>query len=328
MLWPLNRFNGFVVPLKTVKLHQNRAMSDIFSFDIERQDLDKSRAMRRVIKNGYNLFTLLILIILLISPATPLCADAYVEVSLNGFSPSSVSIAQGDSVYWMQVDDLGPYAIVSSTGAWAPAYLYVSGDVVTVPPFNKLGDFFYYDGINGFNGVVHVGPAVPNLPPSVAITTPQDGAVFTAPATFTFEAHASDPDDGLSDVEFYVGSEWVDDVFSSPFSTTITNLAAGAYVLQAIAYDYTGATATNSISITVRNGTGIKLGAPRLIGGQFQFDVAGLTIGKQVVLQSTMSLGPSANWMPLQTNQVNSASTSFSTAVRTGNHFYRVQQLP
>jgi hypothetical protein len=280
--------------------------------------------MRRVINNFYYLSLYLIVV----GFASRACADAYVEVSLNGFYPSSVNIAQGDSVYWMQVDDLGPYAIASSTGAWAPAYLYDPGDVVTVPPFDKQGDFYYYDAINGFNGVVHVGPAVPNLPPSVTIATPQAGAVFSAPANFTFEVNASDPDDGLSDVEFYVSSEWVDDVFASPFSTTITNLAAGTYVLHAIAYDYTGATATNSISITVQTGAGIMLSAPRTAAGQFQFDVAGLTIGKQVVLQSATNLGASPNWISLQTNQVTSPSTSFSTAMRTGNHFYRVQQLP
>jgi len=257
-------------------------------------------------------------------------ADAYVEVSLNGFSPSEVTIAVGDSVYWMQVDDFGPYAIASSSGAWSPQYLFDPGDIVTVPTFNKIGDFFYYDAINGFSGVVHVRQGVPNLPPSVTITSPQDGAIFSAPATVTFEVNASDPDNGLSDVEFYVGADLVDDVFSNPFSTTVTNLAAGTYVLQAIAYDVALATATNSVSITVQSGSGprITLSAPHLASGQFQFGVSGLTIGKQAVLQSSTSIGSSANWIPLQTNQVNAAATTLSTTAAPGNHFYRVLQLP
>ncbi|MEI4861389.1 Ig-like domain-containing protein, partial [Klebsiella pneumoniae] len=83
-----------------------------------------------------------------------------------------------------------------------------------------------------------------NLPPSVTITNPTANAILTAPATFEFSVDASDPDDGLSDVEFYVGTNLVDDVFSAPFATGITNLTAGTYVLTAIAYDNVGATAT------------------------------------------------------------------------------------
>jgi hypothetical protein len=252
-----------------------------------------------------------------------------VQVSIDGFSPSSVTIAPGDAVYWMVVDDMGPYTISSTSGAWGPRYLYDAGDTDGLQ-FNQTGDFFYYDAFNSNDGVVHVRPSVPNLPPSVTIASPHDGAIFIAPASFAFEVNAFDLDDGLSDVEFYVGADWWDDVFDIPFSTSVTNLAAGSYVLQAIAYDFSGATATNSVSITVQSGSAprITLSAPRLVSGQFQFDVSGLTAGKQVVLQSATSLAASGNWLPLQTNTVNISSTTLSQAVLPGNHFFRVLQLP
>src|SRR5207245_11023808 len=91
-----------------------------------------------------------------------------------------------------------------------------------------------------------------NIPPSVTITNPANYAVFSDPASFAFAVAASDTDvDGLSDVEFYVGTDLIDDIFSEPFTTSVTGLPAGSYTLTTIAYDNAGATATNSIAITV-----------------------------------------------------------------------------
>jgi hypothetical protein len=72
----------------------------------------------------------------------------------------------------------------------------------------------------------------------------------------------------------------------------------------------------------------ITLQSAAIIAGQFEFEVGGLTLGKQVVLESSTTLGPTTNWVPLQTNTVNSAIVSFSQPATPGNHFFRVVQLP
>ena len=48
----------------------------------------------------------------------------------------------------------------------------------------------------------------PNVPPVVALTGPAEGASFTAPASMTFQATASDAD-GIADVSFYANGTLV-----------------------------------------------------------------------------------------------------------------------
>jgi Big-like domain-containing protein len=244
-------------------------------------------------------------------------ANADVTVTDDGFSlsPNPANIVVGEIVYWRD-DGTGPYQIISDTGAWQT--FNTPGAIL----FNQTGIYSYHDDAGNF-GTVSVSP---NIPPSVTITNPATNAVLTAPATFVFGADASDSDsDGLLDVEFYVGTNLVDDVFSSPFTTTVTNLTAGTYSLTVIAYDNGGATATNSITIYVQN---ILLTAPRLAAGQFQFDASGLTGGKTNVLQTSTNLGSTANWVSLATNVATTNLMSFTNSATTGRHFFRLVQLP
>jgi plastocyanin len=230
------------------------------------------------------------------------------------FSPDPVNIVVGEAVYW-QDDGSGPYQIISDSGAWAPF------DTPGGIRFTQTGNYSYHDDAADF-GTIHVAP---NVPPSVTITNPVTNAVLTAPATFVFGADASDSDsDGLSDVEFYVGTNLVDDVFSPPFTTTLTNLAAGTYSLMVIAYDNAGAKATNSIAISVQN---ITLTAPRLVAGQLQFNASGLTIGQTNVLQSSTNLASTANWVALATNVATASSVSFTNSLKRA-AFFRLLQLP
>ena len=127
-------------------------------------------------------------------------ADATVYVRSGGCSPPSVSINAGQMVYFIAADEDAPYCIQSTIGAWTPWYLWEYGEGVGIQ-FNERGDYYYREIFYGNTGVIHVGTGSPNLPPTVTITSPADGAVFTEPASFTFEAMVTDPDDGVSAVE-------------------------------------------------------------------------------------------------------------------------------
>jgi plastocyanin len=257
-------------------------------------------------------------------------ADADVSVRYRGFSPSSVTISPGETVWFTVMDDNGPYVIQSDTGAWTPWYLFDYGDYVGIQ-FNQRGDYGYHDIYTGNRGIIHVGTGGGgNTPPSLTIDNPVDGAVFTEPAAFDFAVTASDLENGLVGVEFYVAGLLVDVLYGGPFTTPIANLAAGDYTLTAIAYDNASASTTKSVSITVQPWvpTLITLSQPTLISGQFRFQASGLTVGKQVVLQSCASLGNSAGWISLQTNLVTSADASFVKPAVAGSRFFRVLQLP
>ena len=99
------------------------------------------------------------------------------------------------------------------------------------------------------NGVTCNGAS--NQPPTVAITSPQSGATFTAPASITINATASDSDGSIARVEFYNGSTLLGSDTSSPYSFTWTNVPAGNYSLTARAFDNAGASTTSSPPVLV-----------------------------------------------------------------------------
>lgn len=99
--------------------------------------------------------------------------------------------------------------------------------------------------------VTATSPAT-NQPPAITLTSPSSGAAFTAPATVSLAATASDPEGRLSKVEFYVGSSLVATDTGSPFSASWSATTAGTYAVKAIAYDADGGVTTSSTStITV-----------------------------------------------------------------------------
>ena len=89
-------------------------------------------------------------------------------------------------------------------------------------------------------------PPPPNEPPSVSLTAPLSGATFTAPATMTLTATASDPENRLARVEFFNGSTRLATDTTAPYSYTWSGVAAGSYQLRAIAFDADGGSATSS----------------------------------------------------------------------------------
>jgi glucose/arabinose dehydrogenase/regulation of enolase protein 1 (concanavalin A-like superfamily) len=92
-----------------------------------------------------------------------------------------------------------------------------------------------------------------NTPPSVSITSPADGAIFTAPANITIQATATDSDGTISQVDFYYGSNLIGTDTTSPYSINWNNVAAGTYNLTAKATDNSGAiTTSTSVIITVQ----------------------------------------------------------------------------
>ncbi|MCG8461061.1 MAG: Ig-like domain-containing protein, partial [Holophagales bacterium] len=92
-----------------------------------------------------------------------------------------------------------------------------------------------------------------NAPPSVSLTSPTAGATFTAPATVSLEASASDADGSVAEVRFYEGAQLLSSDSSPPYAFTWTSVAAGTYTLTAVVEDNEGATTTSSpVSITVQ----------------------------------------------------------------------------
>ena len=76
-----------------------------------------------------------------------------------------------------------------------------------------------------------------NVPPTVSVTAPANGATFTAPATVPITANANDPDGSVTLVEFFQGTTKIGEDATAPYSFSWTNVAAGPYNLTARATD-------------------------------------------------------------------------------------------
>ena len=103
---------------------------------------------------------------------------------------------------------------------------------------------------------INVTSTQTNTPPTASITAPASGATFTAPASITISANATD-NGSIAQVAFYNGGTLLGTDTSSPYSFAWTNVAAGSYSLTAVATDNQSATGTSTaVNITVNGGTG------------------------------------------------------------------------
>jgi hypothetical protein len=94
--------------------------------------------------------------------------------------------------------------------------------------------------------------AVSGVPPTVSITSPANNATYTAPASISITATASDSDGTISKVEFFQASTKLGQATSSPYTYTWTNVPAGTYSLTAKATDNSSDTAVSTpVSVTV-----------------------------------------------------------------------------
>jgi hypothetical protein len=83
------------------------------------------------------------------------------------------------------------------------------------------------------------GPTNPNLPPSVVLTSPVEGATFVAPALILLSASAEDPGGAVTSVDFYSypGTNLIGREVSAPYNLVWSNVPPGSYELIAVATD-------------------------------------------------------------------------------------------
>jgi subtilisin family serine protease/regulation of enolase protein 1 (concanavalin A-like superfamily) len=104
-----------------------------------------------------------------------------------------------------------------------------------------------------------------NPPPTVTLTSPTPGASQVAPGAFTLTATAGD-DGSIASVQFYADGNLLNTDTVAPYSFDWTNVAAGNYLLTAVATDNLGATTTSgAVNVTVTSGGS---GLPSPWGGQ------------------------------------------------------------
>src|SRR6185295_2712772 len=137
-----------------------------------------------------------------------------------------------------------------------------------------------------------------NTPPTIAITTPIDGATFTAPTNILLTAVATDSD-GIAKVEFFQGSTKVGEATSSPYNVTWSIAAVGNYTLTAKATDNLGVTATSGpVDVVVKTAGNLP----------------SLSIGDQAVTEGNSGTVPAVFSVILSAPSSLSVTVDYSTA--------------
>jgi hypothetical protein len=141
-------------------------------------------------------------------------------------------------------------ASINATLAAGTYYVSVDGTGQDDPATNGYSDYASL-GYFSISGTIPSSGGG-NVPPVVAITSPANGTNFTAPATITITANASDTDGTISKVEFFNGNTKLGEDLTAPYSFTWTNVTSGTYSLTASATDDGGLTTTSAVvTITV-----------------------------------------------------------------------------
>ena len=245
----------------------------------------------------------------------------------DAFTPNAVTINTGDKVTWVW----GGSHFHTSTSQASPP-VWNSGSLVNPASFsftfNTAGNYPYVCVIHGFTGSVKVQGAA-NSPPSVAITSPANGATFAAPWTGKIQATVSDSDGTVSKVQFLTGATSLGTITnpSASPSLTVSNLAAGNYTLKAVATDNQGATNTSAgIAIAVVAPAPIVLSSPMQVSpSAFQFSYSANPGLRYVVSRS----GILPALAPIGTNTATSNTVNFLDTSATGAmNFYGVRLLP
>gem|GEM_PF-79335 len=126
-----------------------------------------------------------------------------------------------------------------------------------------------------------------NQPPVVSLTSPANGATFSAGSTVTVSATASDPDGSVSKVEFFRDGSSIGVDTSTPYSASWANASAGSHTLRAVATDNNNATtSTPTITITVNAASGDTT-APSV--------PSGLAVGTRTASSIALSWSPSTD---------------------------------
>ena len=199
------------------------------------------------------------------------------------------------------------------------------------------------NGASTTSAPVDIRVNAPNIPPTVSLTAPENGATFNAGSMVAITAIASDNDGSVSKVEFFQGAVKLGEATTSPYSYAWINVPVGSYALTAVATDNLGATVISTmINITVvtapvnepptvslsdpENGASFDAGATVVITATAS-DSDG-SISKVEFFQGAIKLGE-ATTSPYSYTWTNvSAGSYVLTAVATDNQNASTTSLP
>ncbi|WP_370477323.1 LamG-like jellyroll fold domain-containing protein [Tamlana flava] len=217
----------------------------------------------------------------------------------------------------------------------------------------SIDDFRVYNyPLSAQEIAVLAGISTENTPPTVTITNPTEGEVFTEGTVVTISADASDTDGSVTQVEFFASGVSIGVDTTSPYSVNWT-IGSGSYGLTAVATDdqsavtssigvgVTGNCAGTTITpyyqinygawvigteITINEGDVVGFGPQPITGGSWSWSGCGTSGSSR---EQFVTLNSSCSATPTYTNDCGGVSsiTYNVTVIPTGNSYMAVQSI-
>ena len=205
--------------------------------------------------------------------STLLTDDAIAPTAPTALSATVVSTTQITLAWGAATDNVAVtgYLIERCAGVGCGTYAQIAATPLTTFDDTVLlaGTSYNYrvratDTAGNLGDYSNVATGVPagggNAAPTVAITSPANGATFTSPANITITATATDTDGTVTKVDFFDGATLVGTATSAPYTATIPNATTGAHVLTAQATDNAAAVTTSAaVNVTVNAAVAAQL---------------------------------------------------------------------
>ncbi len=177
--------------------------------------------------------------------------DDGIVVYLNGVEAFRNNLAAGAVDYLTTAANAGDDGNTIFSTSISPALLRSGINVIAVeihqdqPTSSDISFDLELSSVGGGNSL-----------PSVAITSPTDGATLRPGTNITISVSATDSDGSVTNVAIYTDLTKLADLTSAPFSFVWSNVPQGNYTLTAVATDNAGATrASSPVNISVNTFT-------------------------------------------------------------------------
>jgi plastocyanin len=252
-----------------------------------------------------------------------------VNIVEYSFSPSSLTIKVGDTVTWSGLNN--EHNVTGSAAQDLDEFCgsslqSVGTETSCSRTFTTAGTFPYECTIHasfGMTGSLTVVAAAPT--PTVSITKPASGAVFSAPASLEIQSTTSVSNGRVTNVTFFAGTTLLGSAQATPFQIAVSNLAAGSYSFTAVATAGGVSVTSSVVNVSVVLPVTVSNSAPGVANGRFSFDY-GANIGLTYLVQESFDL---VNWSPISTNVASGNPVNFRDTAPLGRWgYYRVGRLP
>ena len=180
---------------------------------------------------------------------------------------AAVAQAQSVTLAWEPESGVAGYKLYQGGASRNYTNVTDAGNLTqkTVSPL--IAGRTYYFAVTAYSGAgvesdysAEISYTVPaSAPPTITLTSPANGATYSAPATIHLGVNVTTNGHTISKVQFLSSGSLLSDVLLAPFAMDVANVTAGAYSYSArLVYDGGLTLDTPAVAVTVTSGRPVK----------------------------------------------------------------------